>query len=224
MANLRKHPWVTYSLCGICIIVYLFECYYARSFNIDAVTLFHFGAVFTPWEFDLTTKLYELPRLFLAMFVHMTPMHIFSNMAFLIIIGRLLEPIFGHIRFLLLYLCSGIVGDMLALRFSKPYTLTAGASTALFGILVAGILLPFLLHEPELKSFAQSMFGLLITNVIVGFLTPSISLLGHLGGAIGGVIFGYLLRPRLLNVRFTKLTWQLLFSTLAMLIIILIFV
>ena len=80
---------------------------------------------------------------------------------------------------------------------SQPYSLTAGASTALFGLLIAGVLLPYLLRAPQLRYFGKQMLVLLVANIVVDLLTPSISLLGHLGGAVGGIIFGYLLRPML---------------------------
>lgn len=224
ITKLRNKPWVTYTLCGICIIIYLLECLSSHSFNINNATLFKFGALFTPAYFNTAINVIMLPRLFTAMFIHLTPMHIFSNMIFLLIIGRYLEPVFGHVRFLILYLTSGIVGDICALRFSQPYSLTAGASTALFGLLIAGVLLPYLLRAPQLRYFGKQMLVLLVANIVVDLLTPSISLLGHLGGAVGGIIFGYLLRPMLTNVAITKLPWEILFSGLTLAAILAIFV
>ena len=213
----------TYVLCIICICFYLMECIVSKSFIINNVTLFEFGALLTPCRLSLKSKILELPRIFFAMFVHLTPLHIISNMAFLLIIGTYIEPIFGHIRFLLIYLTSGIVGDISALCFSKPYSLIAGASTALFGILMAGIMVPYLLHNQHLKYFSKQMFGLLIANIIIDLFTPSISLIGHLGGVCGGIIFGFLLRPKILDKKFTYLGLELLLSLLVLAIIIFIY-
>lgn len=221
---MRNKPWVTYLLCGICVFVYLLECINSSSFNINNPTLFKFGALLTPAYFNVNINILILPRLLMAMFVHLTPMHIISNMLFLLIIGRYIEPVFGHIRFLLLYLTSGIVGDIFALRFSRPYSLTAGASTALFGLLTAGILLPYLLHSPQLRYFGKQMLVLLVANIIIDLLTPSISLLGHLGGVIGGITFGYLLRPMMSNIIITKLPYEVLLSSIILVIILIVFV
>ena len=76
-------------------------------------------------------------RLFTAQFLHIGIMHIASNAIMIWYIGQYAEPIFGHLRFLLLYLASGVGGNLLSLAFGNDNSLGAGASTALFGIMGA---------------------------------------------------------------------------------------
>ncbi|MBF0848861.1 rhomboid family intramembrane serine protease, partial [Streptococcus danieliae] len=68
------------------------------------------------------------------LFVHIGLDHLLSNMLLLITVGRVLETLIGSFKFTMLYLLSGVAGN-LAVVFYDPNTITAGASSALFGVL-----------------------------------------------------------------------------------------
>jgi membrane associated rhomboid family serine protease len=124
----------------------------------------------------------EVYRLFTAMFLHYGILHLFMNMWALWILGRSLEADLGPIRFLALYLVSGLGGSVAAYLFS-PAAATAGASGAIFGTFAA----LFIVFR-RLGRDTSSVIPILILNLAISFV-PGISLAGHLGGFVtGGII------------------------------------
>jgi membrane associated rhomboid family serine protease len=128
----------------------------------------------------------EYYRLFTAMFLHFGALHLIMNMYALWVLGRNLEAALGPARFLALYLVSGIGGNVAAYVFSAPNQLTAGASTALFGLLGAYVFV--------LRKLGLSLSGLvpaIVINLIITFtLARYISVAGHLGGLVTGAAVG----------------------------------
>ena len=76
----------------------------------------------------------EVYRLFTAMFLHGSLGHVFFNVYALYIVGRSVEPIFGRIRFLLIYLLGGLTGSALSLALGGLDGASVGASGAVFAI------------------------------------------------------------------------------------------
>lgn len=132
-------------------------------------------------------------RIFTAMWLHNSFIHILMNMCFLYFIGRDLELIFGHWRFLVIFLISGIVGDATAGVFSKSNVVSAGASSALFGLLGAGLVL--VLFNAQYRYVSSQLLGIFFANIILNLTDPSISLSAHLGGCFSGILCGLLLTP-----------------------------
>jgi membrane associated rhomboid family serine protease len=105
------------------------------------------------------------------------------NMVALYWFGSLLEQRIGSGRFLLLYIVSGLAGSAGAL-IAAPTTPTVGASGAIFGILGAGLVL----EQQRDYVFGGSALGLIVINLIFSFAIPGISIGGHVGGLIGGIV------------------------------------
>jgi membrane associated rhomboid family serine protease len=122
-------------------------------------------------------------RLLSAAFLHYGPIHLGMNMLALWWIGRPLEDYLGPVRYLLLYLVSGLAGSAGALLFN-PTGFTVGASGAVFGILGAAIVL----ERQGTYVLGGSALSLLILNLAITFAIPGISIGGHLGGAVGGAL------------------------------------
>jgi membrane associated rhomboid family serine protease len=122
----------------------------------------------------------EWYRLVTAMFVHYGLLHLLLNMYALWILGRNLESALGPARFLALYLISGIGGNVAAYVFA-PNTLSAGASTAVFG-LFAGI---FVLLR-RLGRSTSALVPVIVVNVVFTLAVPGISIAGHFGGLVTG--------------------------------------
>ncbi len=126
----------------------------------------------------------EWYRLFTAMFLHASFFHIALNMYSLYFVGSIMEQVIGRWRFLLLYLVSGIAGSAGAL-FVSPQTPTVGASGAIFGIL-GGLLV---LERQRHISTGGQVAGLIVLNLVITFVfRDSISVGGHVGGLIGGIV------------------------------------
>jgi len=129
----------------------------------------------------------EYYRLITATFMHYGLLHLILNMWALWIIGRSLEAMFGPARFLAIYLICGIGGNVACYLFS-PFTYSAGASTAIFGLFAV-----FFFVLRKLGRDASQLVPLLVINLAFTFFVPGISRAGHIGGLITGAIVGYLI-------------------------------
>jgi membrane associated rhomboid family serine protease len=127
----------------------------------------------------------EYYRLATAMFLHFGLLHLGSNMWVLWVVGRRLEAALGPARFLALYLVAGIGGNVAAYVFAPPTALTAGASTALFGLFGA---LFFVLRKLGLS--VSTLLPLIAINLVITFAVPQVSIAGHLGGLATGAVIG----------------------------------
>ena len=127
-------------------------------------------------------------RLFTSMFIHLSITHIAFNMFALFIFGRVLEPLFGRAWFIVLYLASGLVGGAVyVLIVSVGGPPAAGASGAIFGLFGAMFALAFRRRAtPEGRALFGQVIGLLVINLLIGFIVPGIAWQAHLGGLLAG--------------------------------------
>lgn len=136
-------------------------------------------------------------RLLAAQFAHIGLMHLLFNAYFLWSLGPWLERQIGTPRFVVLYVLAGILGNVACCLWYSTDMPVAGGSTSLFGFL--GAILAIILRQGRsLADFwrhpmARSMLGLVIVNVVIGFLLPFISQTGHLGGLVGGFLVAFFL-------------------------------
>lgn len=126
----------------------------------------------------------EYYRLFTAMFMHYGVLHLLMNMYALWILGRSLEAFLGPVRFLALYLVAGLGGNVAAYVF-QPGALSAGASTAIFGLFAA-----LFLVLRKLGLNAAAVLPIIIVNLVFTLTVPGISIAGHLGGFVVGGLIG----------------------------------
>ena len=126
----------------------------------------------------------EWYRLITAMFLHYGLLHLLMNMYALWILGRDVERVLGPVRFTALYLLAGLGGNVAAYLFSAPNSATAGASTAVFGVMAAIFVI-----LKRLKQSVAPILPVIVINVIFTFVVASISVAGHLGGmAVGAIV------------------------------------
>jgi membrane associated rhomboid family serine protease len=132
-------------------------------------------------------------RLLTSGFLHIGPIHLAFNMIALWVIGRDLEQVLGRTRFLVVYLTSLLGGALAVFLFSNPYVPVAGASGAVFG-LMGGLAVVLL----RLRRSPRPALTIILLNVVISFVVPGISILGHLGGLVFGaaVTAGLVYAPR----------------------------
>lgn len=123
-------------------------------------------------------------RLLTAIFIHYGIIHLALNMWVLWVLGRPLEAALGPIRFGALYLLAGLGGNV-ACYVLTPNVLSAGASTAIYGLFGAYF---FVLRK--LGQNAASILPIILINVVLSFTLPGVSVVGHFGGLISGAICG----------------------------------
>jgi membrane associated rhomboid family serine protease len=130
----------------------------------------------------------EYWRLVTGAFLHApnNPLHILFNMYLLYMLGTMLEPVLGHVRFVALYFASLLAGSFGAL-VAEPNSLTVGASGAVFGLMGAAFLLQ---RARGVDPWRSGLGPLILFNLALPFVFPglNISIGGHVGGLIGGSI------------------------------------
>ena len=126
-------------------------------------------------------------------FTHVEAFHVALNMLALYMFGPPLEQILGRVRFVTLYLVSGVTGSAAVMLFSNAHGLTVGASGAIFGLLGAMAVVAF-----KTGGDFRGLLSLLAINLLITFTVPLISWQGHLGGLVGGtlVALGMVYAPR----------------------------
>jgi membrane associated rhomboid family serine protease len=176
---------VTRILIGINVGVYLLELAMGGTINGTGNWIYEHGVLIST-AVDSSGNLIGVAqgdwwRLITAAFLHYGPFHLGLNMLVLWFIGPALEGYLGRLRYLLLYLVSGLAGSAGALLVS-PNALTVGASGAIWGIMGAAVLL----EARRIYVFGGQALGLVVFNLIFTLLIPGVSLGGHIGGGIGG--------------------------------------
>lgn len=127
----------------------------------------------------------EVYRLLTSTFMHASILHLVFNMYALSIIGKQVETFLGKSKFLLVYLFSGLTGSLLSCAITNSYSL--GASGAIFGLM--GSLLYFGYHyRLYLGSvLLGQIVPVIVINLVIGYITPSIDNAAHIGGLVGGL-------------------------------------
>ena len=123
-------------------------------------------------------------RLVTSGFLHESLLHIGFNMYVLYVLGQMLEPALGRLRFGVIYGVSLLTGSLGALLVT-PHSPTVGASGAVFGIMGAAAVEMRARQIPVMQS---GVGGLILINLVISFTLPGISWGGHVGGLIGGVL------------------------------------
>jgi rhomboid protease GluP len=190
---------VTLGLITACVAVYLIVAAVGATAGIP----FSVGVLRQPGEVLALGALVpvlvaegEAWRLVTSVFLHSGLAHLALNMISLYFLGAFAEASFGRSRFFALYFVSGIAGGLAYLYFGSFTAPAVGASGAIFGLLggVFGFALrqgTFSLQNPLI---AQLLF-LTAINLFLGATLPNVSNTAHIGGLIGGLIFGWLFAP-----------------------------
>jgi rhomboid protease GluP len=124
-------------------------------------------------------------QLFTSMFVHVSIVHIFGNMLFLLIFGLRTEEMFNPAEYVSIYVLSGLTGNMLTLLYG-PSMLSAGASGAIFGIFGATLIYMRRAYNQPIITALLFAFLFLVINIGV-----EVNVLAHLGGLLFGLVVGY---------------------------------
>ena len=138
----------------------------------------------------------EYYRLFTSFFLHFRFSHLLGNMLLLGYLGVRLERYVGHWRYLIIYLLSGLGGNVISLVYytlTYPYVNSAGASGAVFGI-VGAMLWVVLRHRGRLAGLTSRQLMLMILfSIYNGLNSIGINNAAHISGLAIGFLSGSLL-------------------------------
>ncbi|HEX9635094.1 MAG TPA: rhomboid family intramembrane serine protease [Candidatus Limnocylindria bacterium] len=137
-------------------------------------------------------------RIFTSAFLHLGLLHLAFNMYALWLFGPIMEQLYGHVEYAVLFLLCAAGGSVLTI-VAAPDSAAAGASGAIFGLFGLAFVVSrrrHLLLGPQARAILSQAGGLLLINLLITFTIPQISWTGHLGGLAIGVLIGLLLAPR----------------------------
>lgn len=179
----RSQLPLTFILIALNLAVYIYTSAIGGSFIVTGdLPLLLYGQVN---EYILYYGYYW--QLFTAMFVHVSIVHLAGNIFFLLIFGLRAEELFNDTEYVLIYLLSGLAGNLLTLLLG-PNMISAGASGAIFGLFGACTIY-------IRRTIGQSVIGALLFGFFLLIISSGqeVNILAHLGGLVVGLLIGYLL-------------------------------
>lgn len=187
MRRIRQLPWVTYTILLLQVIVFGWEILQGGSENISALVAA--GA-----KVNGLVAQGQWWRLITPIFVHIGWQHILINSLTLYFMGQQLEFLYGPLKFIGLYLLSGIGGNLMSFAFGSSASLSAGASTSLFGLFGLYVTLGLIFRKNEvIRQWAQQFLLLIILNLGTDIFMGGIDIWGHIGGALTGCLLGFVI-------------------------------
>jgi membrane associated rhomboid family serine protease len=194
--NLRLHamggkPWITAVIVAINIGFFVAMAIATKKIGqFTLPELLVWGANFGP----LTVN-GQWWRLFTALFVHLSLLHLALNMWALWNVGRLSERLFGRGTLLFLYVAAGVLASLTSIAWD-PSLSSVGASGAIFGVF--GAFLAVLRRQRRqipaviVRKHWISTLAFVLFNLISGAIQPGIDNAAHVGGLLSGFVLGYI--------------------------------
>lgn len=183
--SLRKVRDALIVMVGFCALIWVLQVVnWADSYRLDN----SFGI----WPHNVG----RIEDIFTAPFLHFNWQHIEGNTVPLFVLG-FLSAYRGIRKFLMVTLIVLLTSGLTVWLFQSTGDLTVGASGIIFGyfgyVLVRGVFDRNLI-DVGIGIAAGLAYWTILAVAIPG--TPGISWLGHLGGLVGGVLAGWVLRAR----------------------------
>lgn len=185
----RMFQPVTISLVAINLLAFVFLSFLGNTE--DAVFMAGHGAM----TWDLVVKEGKYYLLLTAMFLHFGAAHLLQNMLVLILTGIRMERAIGRIRYLVLYIGSGLFASVFSIYFTLRNSgdVAAGASGAIFGIM-GGMVMLLLKDTISRKKRYFKEIGLtgilfmIFCAASYGFTSTGVDNAAHIGGLICGFL------------------------------------
>lgn len=189
--GLREFP-MTLGLVKACVVLFIWQVLTGvNPTQPNNLELLNWGANFLPYTLN-----HQPWRLISSLFLHIGLLHLMFNMFALYYFGQVAERMFGSINVLLLFLLSGIGGNLLNNYLALQQVLnndvpavSAGASGGIMGIGMA--LLVVALSKKSINGLqlsANSLIWVMAINLGYGFFVGGIDNAGHVGGALTGLV------------------------------------
>jgi|SRR5580700_6806095 membrane associated rhomboid family serine protease len=178
----KKTPFVTYTVIGLCVLVYLWE-------------LANYPAVERTLVYPiLTIGVSAFWALFTMTLVHSPPpdfTHIVFNLLAFSVLGRLLETLFGWLRYAILLIVLAWVASGAQIVFQHGVGI--GLSGVIYGIF--GFMIGASPNNPFLWWFVKKNAPMLIGWAVLCVVLTQMHVLAigngaHFGGLIYGIVYG----------------------------------
>lgn len=191
LTDIKKQAFVTHAVVAIQVIVFLIMTIAGGSTN--SSVLIEFGA-----RVSVLIQDGQWWRLITPVFLHIGLMHLVVNSVTVYFIGTQIEMLFGHWRFAIIYFVTAITGNVASFVF-LPNTISAGASTAIFGLFGAFLMLgESFRNNLYIRAMSRQFLIFVVMNLAFDLFSPGIDIYGHIGGLFGGFLMGYVVgAPRI---------------------------
>lgn len=176
LAMIKFAPLTTV-LIGVNILIYMIQLLIGRQQQvmIDRGGLSHFNFVHGDYY-----------RILTSIFLHFDFSHLLFNMMSLYIFGKLIERIFGSVKYMIIYIVAGVIGNLVSLSFDTISTSVgaSGAISGLFGALIAYFIFS---GKFERRFIVQSAVGIVVF-LLLSNLFANVNNFAHFGGLFGGLL------------------------------------
>ena len=204
---MRKHGIkapCTVILVAINVVVFLLLS--LKGMTEDGMFLLQHGAMYVPY----ITEEGEYYRIFTSMFLHFGFDHLLNNMVVLAAVGWNLEYELGGLKFLILYLLSGLGGNVLSawwdIRMGE-YAISAGASGAIFGV-IGALLYVAIRNKGRIGEISgRGILFMIALSLYYGFSSGGVDNMAHIGGLAAGFVLSVLLY-RKKDRKYRSVSWS----------------
>ena len=189
---MRQRPEAVCTIILIAVNVTVFFILSLFGDTEDAVFMMQHGAMYS----DFVIQEHEYYRLFTCLFLHFGIEHLLNNMVILGALGWNLELQTGKIRFLLIYFGSGLFGNVVSLIFhgaAQEYTVSAGASGAIFGLMGALLWVVITNHGRLGRLSGRGMLVMVALSLYFGLSSSGVDNYAHIGGLVCGFLLALIL-------------------------------
>lgn len=190
MKNNRAKAPCTILLTTVNVIIFFVLSF--QGMTEDGMFLLKHGAMYVP----LVIEQGEYYRLFTSMFLHFGFEHLLNNMVVLVLVGWNLELEIGTIKFIIIYILSGLSGNLLSAWCevrTGEYAISAGASGAIFG-LIGALLYVAIRNKGKIGDISgKGLVFMIILSLYYGFTSTGVDNMAHIGGVISGFLLSVML-------------------------------
>ncbi|MCH5266062.1 MAG: rhomboid family intramembrane serine protease [Lachnospiraceae bacterium] len=182
----NKIPGITIILVIINVLVYAYVEWNGSSY--DTEYMIKMGALWEP----LILEGHEYYRLITHFFLHFGFEHLVNNMISLLVLGYAVEQVLGKVRYIILYFLSGILAGVTSIVYNvvvgNEYTVSCGASGAIYGLTGALLMLLILGNKGRRTSEVPRYLLFIGLSLYSGMVDTSIDNAAHIGGLITGFV------------------------------------
>lgn len=177
----KKTPFVTYTVIGLCVLVYLWELNNYPAVEATLVNPIATGGVSALWTLFTMTLVHSRSQI----------THIVFNLMAFSVLGRLLETIYGSFRYGILLIALAWVASSAQIIFE--HGIGIGLSGVVYGIF--GFMIGASPNNPFLWWFVKKNAPMLIGWAVLCLVLTQMHVLAigngaHFGGLIYGIIYG----------------------------------
>lgn len=193
MIKNRTFPYVTTGLIMLNVVYFIILVFNGSPNNTRF--MLEMGADYAPYVFQR----HEFWRLLTSMFMHFSFTHLAGNMIYLGILGFSFEKTIGHIKFLLIYMLSGIGAGVVSCAYyqitGEP-VVSAGASGAVYGLIALVVYITYIAAKRAKSAQLFSRIAIMLVFMFYSsFGTGKVDMAAHIGGLIFGLLLCILFLP-----------------------------